>query len=210
MAEIIGDGRGNISGNSFLAGVSSDNYLLVVGSIISQPAIAISGTPTFQVSGGIHIGSVSANVDSIYIQSGGNIIGSMGITTNPLPVSGNIELIDDQTRQIGTLPFSFGSAFFSATGSILETNISSNPFKAWAIQVVGSNGTPTSWDVRIEGTLFTSGFTTILQHTNTDGDGITKFSSANLYPALYYRTRVAGLVLGVGPVGLWAHVLGVA
>lgn len=40
----------------------------------------ISGIPQVGISGGIHIGSVSANVDNVYIQSGANILGSMGVT----------------------------------------------------------------------------------------------------------------------------------
>ena len=104
-------------------------------------------------------------------------------------------------------PFTTGSSFFSATGSIDYINIA-NPLKYWSIQVVGSNGTPTSWDVRLEGQIFTSGGTQIIAHTNTDGDGITKFIGGNTAPVLAYRTRVAGLVLGVGPVGIWIHTLG--
>jgi hypothetical protein len=54
----------------------------------------ISGLPTVAVSGNIIIGSVSANVDSIYVQSGtmyvssGNFIGSVFQSTNPWITSG--------------------------------------------------------------------------------------------------------------------------
>jgi hypothetical protein len=39
------------------------------------------------ISGGIHIGSVSANVDSIYVQSGANIVGSMYIPAGSVIVT---------------------------------------------------------------------------------------------------------------------------
>lgn len=50
----------------------------------------ISGTVTAVISGGIHIGSVSANVDSIFIQSGANMTGSSWVyqKTDPWVVSG--------------------------------------------------------------------------------------------------------------------------
>lgn len=41
--------------------------------VTPEGAIVVSGLLTAEISGGIHIGSVSANVDSIYIQSGDNI-----------------------------------------------------------------------------------------------------------------------------------------
>lgn len=56
MAEVLLDGRGE----GHLVGVTSDNRLLV----------DISGAT-------INIGSVSAQVDSIYVQSGANMTGSM-------------------------------------------------------------------------------------------------------------------------------------
>ena len=50
----------------------------------------LSGIPQVEISGGIHIGSVSASVDSIYIQSGNNITGSFyQIITTPTLVSNN-------------------------------------------------------------------------------------------------------------------------
>ena len=76
-------------------------YPLIIN---SDGSINVSGT--MALSGAIHIGSVSANVDAVYVQSGDNInlgttwsdtgsivvsgaiIGSVGITTTPLPVSG--------------------------------------------------------------------------------------------------------------------------
>ncbi len=71
MAVVIRGG----DGSGFQASVTSD-FRLEVESVIS-------GTPTVVISGGIHIGSVSANVDSIYIQSGANMIGSVGVTNLP-------------------------------------------------------------------------------------------------------------------------------
>ena len=69
MGETLLDG----TGSGFLARVTSENRL----------AVDISGAS-------IHIGSVSANVDSIYVQSGNNLTGSMfELQTSPIDVTKN-------------------------------------------------------------------------------------------------------------------------
>lgn len=72
----------------------------------------------------------------------------------------------------------------------------STPYKAYAIQVKGTGGTAVTWDVRLEGSLNNVNFSTILQHTNTTGDGAVVWSGAAMSPALYFRSRCAGIVLG--------------
>ena len=57
--------------------------------ILPDGAIAVSGAITVtNITGSIVIGSVSANVESIYVQSGANIVGSMfemeGIPTSTI------------------------------------------------------------------------------------------------------------------------------
>ena len=60
-------------------------YLLTVN---PDGSINVSGTLNAIISGTIVIGSVSANVDSIYIQSGANIIGSF----YPLETTPNVAI----------------------------------------------------------------------------------------------------------------------
>lgn len=71
LAEMIMDGIG--SGNNAI--VDDSHRLWVAGSITSMPAISIGGS--------IFIGSVSASVDSVYIQSGDNI----AITSMPTSIT---------------------------------------------------------------------------------------------------------------------------
>ena len=67
----MGAGPGQILG-SRVDPISQRVYML---DITSEGAIPISGIVS--ISGDIIIGSVSANVDSIYVQSGANLTGSM-------------------------------------------------------------------------------------------------------------------------------------
>ncbi len=68
-------------GSGYLVGVTETNRLKVES--------FMSGTVT--ISGNIIIGSVTANVDSIYIQSGNNITGSFyNIPVTPTLVSANV------------------------------------------------------------------------------------------------------------------------
>lgn len=73
------------------ATIDSSGFLHVAGSISSLPQVSVNAgsvevyqtdqTKLFAtISGNIIIGSVSANVDSVYIQSGANLLGSVGIT----------------------------------------------------------------------------------------------------------------------------------
>lgn len=90
--EVIIDGRG--SGN--VAGVNENNRLMVDA----------SGTMNAVISGTIIIGSVTANVDSIYVQSGTMFISSganVGVTqsTDPWIILGSARVVQDSTlRQI--------------------------------------------------------------------------------------------------------------
>ena len=86
---------------------------------------------------------------------------------------------------------------FSATGTGVVINVTNSPTKSYAIQVDNVGGVASVWDVRLEGSIDSGTFTTILTHTNTTGDGVVLFSGAALYPALYFRSRVAGLTLGL-------------
>ena len=96
---------------------------------------------------------------------------------------------------------------FTGTGSGVTVDASGTPTKTYAIQVVGTGGTATAWDIRLEGSLDNTSFTQILQHTNVTGDGLVMFSGSLFSPSLYFRSRVAGLTLG-GATNVVVTILG--
>jgi hypothetical protein len=85
---------------------------------------------------------------------------------------------------------------YTATGSGTTVDISKRVMGAFSIQVVGTGGAATVWDVRIEGSNDNVNFTQIIAHTNADGDGLVK-ANATYFPCLYFRSRCAGLTLGI-------------
>lgn len=91
----------------------------------------------------------------------------------------------------------YGTGTFTTTVSSPAFIATTSPLKNYALQVV-QTGTVTSWDVRLEGSIDGTNFSQILQHTNTTGSGVVVFSGSNVSPSLYFRARVAGLVLGLG------------
>lgn len=91
----------------------------------------------------------------------------------------------------------------TANGTTVDLGAGS-ALKNWTIQVV-QTGTVTSWDIRLEGSLDGTNFDQIIAHTNTDGSG--KIKAQSLYPVRYFRTRCAGIVLGVG-TNVVANILG--
>lgn len=102
--------------------------------------------------------------------------------------SGNWTVIDS---------FSTRSDTFTVPGNGTTVDTSTKPCSEYAIQVTGTGGSATSWNVLLEGSLNNNGFTQILQHTNAIGNAVIVFSGATLYPALYFRSRCVDLVLGV-------------
>lgn len=99
---------------------------------------------------------------------------------------------------IGAQTMSTRSDTFTATGNGTAVDMSALGASKFSIQVT-MTGTVTSWDVRLEGSLDGVTYTTILTHTNvTPGDGLMVYNGDTVSPALYFRSRCAGLVLGVG------------
>jgi hypothetical protein len=90
-------------------------------------------------------------------------------------------------------------------GTIVQT---SAPLQTYAIQVTGTNGAATSWDVRLEGSLDGVKFTQILQHTQVTGDGVVVWSGTLNSPSLYFRSRVAAVVLGLSATNIVVTILG--
>jgi hypothetical protein len=82
----------------------------------------------------------------------------------------------------------------AANGTPWDTALSG--VKTFSIQVKGTGGVATAWDVRLEGSLDGTNYTTILTHTNLTGDAVILSSGAALFPCLYFRSRVASITLG--------------
>jgi hypothetical protein len=108
-----------------------------------------------------------------------------------------VVLASDQSPLDVESAFATRTDTYTATGDGTTIDLTAKPCKSYSLQVKAT-GAVTSWDVRLEGSLDNTTFTQILQHTNITGDGVVVFSGNVLSPALYLRSRCAGLVLGVG------------
>lgn len=92
-------------------------------------------------------------------------------------------------------PFNAGLDTFTAVGAGV-TQLALSGVKSYSIQVKGTGGTPTAWNVRLEGSLNNVDFTTILTHNTAVGNGVLLASTTALWPALFFRARVQSLTLG--------------
>ncbi len=146
-----------------------------------QHAIIDSGSVTAVAQPGVDIGDVTINnaggAAAVNIQDGGNSVTIDGTVT-------------------GVITSTNRSDSYTGTTSGVTITATSNPFKAYSIQLVGQGTAASLWDVRLEGSLDGSNFDQILQHTNTTGDGKVVFSGSLVAPSLYFRSRCAGLTLG--------------
>lgn len=104
MPEVLLDGRG--SGN--FAGITEANRLMV----------DVSGTVNANILGSIIIGSVSAHVDSIYVQSGTLFVSSGNVAVTNLSDLGSSRVITNFSD--------LGSSRVIAAGSILEYEVNPN------------------------------------------------------------------------------------
>jgi hypothetical protein len=104
-----------------------------------------------------------------------------------LPVTGVITA----STGIGTR-----SDTYTGTGSGVTVDGTSFAPQSYLIQVKGTGASATSWTVVLEGSPDNVNFTTFLTHNTALGDGTALLSGANLYPALYFRSRVTQLTLG--------------
>jgi hypothetical protein len=102
------------------------------------------------------------------------------------------------TVVVSTLPASglSRSDTYAAPGTGATVDASSFIAQSYLLQVKGTGAAATSWVVVIEGSPDSVNFTTLMTHATSVGDGIALLSGANLYPMLYFRSRVVSLVLG--------------
>jgi hypothetical protein len=102
-----------------------------------------------------------------------------------------------QVPQIGWAKASRGDTF-TATGTGTAVDVSGLGMSQFGIQVKAT-GAVDSWTAVVEVSLDGTNYVTVLTHTNlSDGDGAIKWSGANEYPALYFRSHCTELTLGSG------------
>ena len=137
------------------------------------------------------------------------VTGTFFQATQPVSLA-TLPALTAGTASIGTIvPVTANrSDTYTTTGNGVTVTTSSNPFNTYALQVVGTGAAATTWDVRLEGSLDNVNFTQILQHTNATLNGVVVFSGTLLAPALYIRSRCAGLTLGPA-TNIIAYLVGV-
>jgi len=94
------------------------------------------------------------------------------------------------------LPNSSRSDTFTGTTSGTTVDRSNDPVRLFSVEVVGTGGVATSWDVRLECSLDNANFTQVLQHTQATGNGVTVSSGSTNFPCTFFRSRTAALTLG--------------
>lgn len=138
--------------------------------------------------------------------------GTAAVTIEGTAVEGNpivVQSNPDNLKSRAIAPTATQTDTYTTTANGVTVNVVANPLKTFSMQV-DTTGVVTTWDVRLECSLTgsASSFTQVLQHTNTQGSGTMVASGAALFPCLFFRSRVAGLLLG-GGTNLIVTILGV-
>lgn len=122
-----------------------------------------------------------------------SLTGMPGVVVVGMP--GFIQSINSQRTTLG---FDTRTDTYSATGTGAVLTATAKPLKSFALAVKGTGAAPTAFDVRLEVSLDGMNWTQVLAATNiAPGDGGTVWQAVGaLTPALYVRTRVAGITLG--------------
>lgn len=114
-----------------------------------------------------------------------------------MPVAANINGVNIRPDvQTITGLFASRSDTFTEAGNGVTVDCSLNPMSSFGIQVKGTGGTATAWDVRLEGSLDNTNWSTILNHTTNILDGVVLWSGAAKTPTLYVRSKVVSITLG--------------
>lgn len=130
------------------------------------------------------------------------------VVASPLPAgNNNIGDVDVVSLPPAALTSFSRSDTYAAVASGVAVNASAAPPQHYSIQVKSTTAVATSWDVRLECSLNNIDFTQVVQHTNTDGDGLVK-THTTPFPCLYFRSRTAALALGTA-TNIVVTVLGV-
>lgn len=160
-------------------------------------------------------GVVDANVANDAVDAGNpHKIGGKANNSRPTAVSADADRVDawfDRNgRQVTKHDFFTRSDTYTGTANGTTIDCSLNPCQYFSLQVKGTGGAATTWDVRIEGSLDGTNFdqnaaSIMVNNTQADGDGAIKYGFDK--PVLYFRSRCAGLVLGAA-TNIVATILG--
>lgn len=104
------------------------------------------------------------------------------------PVSGSVSVLTPNSSRTDT---------FTGAASGISISALTSPFSSFAVQVKGTGGVASVWDIRLEGSLDGTNFSQIVQHTNTTGDGAVVWTGSSKMPAFYFRSRCASITLGL-------------
>lgn len=85
--------------------------------------------------------------------------------------------------------FATRSDTFTVPANGVSVDVSATPLKNFSIQVKGTGGAATAWDVFLEGSLDGITWTPTIEHTQNIGDGLVVYSGALFFPALFFRSR---------------------
>ena len=156
----------------------------------NAPTVSVGNIPAVTQSGAWNV-TATTNLGAA-IPAGTNLIGAF---------TGSVNIGNAPTVNIGLMPnvviFSgtrSDSYTTPGTGTVVTATV--NPFKGYAMQVSGVGGNPLAWDMRLEGSLDGSYFSQLLLHTTSTGINEVLWSGTLWSPALYIRSRSAGLMLG--------------
>lgn len=174
----------SVAGNARAAGPvgSPVNITNVKGyAADSGPGAPSSGTLRVTLADGASV-SVTGLSGSSFTLSGSTVIAQQGGTWF-VNVPG-----------VGVSKFQTDNYVSVTSSTILD--VSTSPLRTFSLAVESQGGPATSWSVRLEGGLSTTTFTTLLEHTEVIGDGVTLFSGTSMQPVMFLRSRVASLALG--------------
>ena len=124
-------------------------------------------------------------------------LGIQGLGTAGTPAGGvvTVQGVSSGTVLPVILPASFYTHVFATAVDGATQDITTSPKKSFSIQVIAVGGVITAWTVNVQVSLDGTTFTTILSHGTADGDSVTKFTGASMYPARYFKANVTTLTL---------------
>ena len=198
------------STDGLLVNLGTNNDVTVTGSVTANAGTNLNTSALAVESGGNLAGAATslailddwdesdrAKINPIVGQAGvqGNT-GTVSATTQRVVLATDVAL-PAGTNTIGYIKFSYGlsDSTYTVTGNGTTQDTSTFSVTNFSLYVVGTGAAATAWDVRLEVSLDGTIWTSLLQHTTVTGDGAIQ-GSANSYPVLYFRTRIAGLTLG--------------
>lgn len=144
-------------------------------------------------------GSVLTDVDLDFNSTAGTIENAIIDAALSKAAELNVPLVRGDvvlTRITRSLSSMMRTDNFTTTGTGVVVDAANIPVKSYSVQVTSVGLAASSWDVRLEGSLDGIKYTQILQHTTASGDGAVVYSGASMAPSTFFRSRVAGLLLG--------------